>query len=159
MNSATEQFIESESRTESFSNSKENDEITDIPIESNEDLKNDTTEQLVNGNSPNYENTDESSDPEADTNENATRASGDNSSAEKEPEIEEWQDLLGSGSIMKKILIEGKPDSRPQRLERCTINYECSVENGDFVEKQENLEVLLGDHEVSTYIKTKSIQY
>lgn len=161
MNSATEQFIESESKAESLSSLKEDHKITDIPAKLNDGFqRNNTTEttkteELVNSNTPDSENN-EFSDTEADTNknknddENESKASGD-TCVEKE-QVDEWQDLLGSGSIMKKILIQGKPESRPQRLERCTINYECSLENGDFVEKQENLEVLLGDHEVSKYI-------
>lgn len=63
-------------------------------------------------------------------------------------EVPEWQDLLGSGSIMKKILEEGTPDTRPERLQRCTINYELGLDDGTFVERKENFEVHLGDCEV-----------
>lgn len=82
---------------------------------------------------------------------------------EKEKEIEikengvgveakekEWEDLLGSGSLMKKVVREGKADSRPQRLERCLINYECTLEDGELVEKKESFGLLLGDCEVRT---------
>lgn len=154
MNNATEQFIESESKAESLNNSTESDKIKNIPTKLNEESKSEPSEneQLVNGNSPDSEHNHEPSDTEADTNEYAKKAAAD-TPAEEQNQLGEWQDLLGSGSIMKKILIEGKPESRPQRLERCTINYECLLENGDLIEKQENLEVLLGDHEVSTKYK------
>lgn len=60
----------------------------------------------------------------------------------------EWEDLLGSGSLMKRIIKEGQPDTRPQRLERCFINYECRLEDGTLVEGKEYFEMLLGDCEV-----------
>lgn len=70
---------------------------------------------------------------------------------ETEPEDEksEWEDLLGSGSLMKKVVQKGKEDGRPQRLERCVINYECTLEDGTLVEKRDNFEMLLGDCEVN----------
>lgn len=61
---------------------------------------------------------------------------------------EEWQDILGSGSIMKKTIRTGKPDSRPQRLQICEINYECKLENGILVEKCNNFIMQLGDCDV-----------
>lgn len=67
---------------------------------------------------------------------------------EKESKKNDWEDLLGSGSLMKKVIKEGEPDSRPQRLEKCVINYRCALEDGTLVEKQENFEMLLGDCEV-----------
>lgn len=67
---------------------------------------------------------------------------------EKESKKNDWEDLLGSGSLMKKVIKEGKPDSRPQRLEKCVINYRCALEDGTLVDKQENFEMLLGDCEV-----------
>lgn len=60
----------------------------------------------------------------------------------------DWEDLLGSGSLMKKILVQGKPDSRPQRLEKCVISFECTLEDDTLIEKCDNFEMLLGDCEV-----------
>ena len=62
--------------------------------------------------------------------------------------IDKWEDILGSGSLMKKVIVEGKPDSRPQRLENCIINYECTLEDGKLIEKKEKFKVQLGDYEV-----------
>lgn len=62
---------------------------------------------------------------------------------------EEWEDILGSGSIMKKIVQHGKPDSRPQRLQNCEINYEIQLEDGVLVEKCNNFVMQLGDCDVS----------
>lgn len=148
MSSESEKLIEFESNTESFSNLKQNDEIVDIPDKSNE---NGITQQVENGNVTNLEKPElnNAETVENELLEDSSKASGDDSH-KKENQIGEWQDLLGSGGIMKKILVEGKPDTRPQRLERCTINYECTLENGDLIEKEEYIEVLLGDHEVST---------
>lgn len=66
----------------------------------------------------------------------------------EEEKEHDWEDLLGSGSLMKKIVKEGEPDSRPMRLEKCIINYECRLEDGTLVEEKENFEMLLGDCEV-----------
>lgn len=61
---------------------------------------------------------------------------------------DQWEDLLGSGCLMKKIIKHGEPDTRPQRLEKCLINYECKLENGTVVEEMKDFEMLLGDCEV-----------
>lgn len=71
-----------------------------------------------------------------------------NGVVEEREKKHEWEDLLGSGSLMKKIVNEGHPDTRPMRLERCFINYECRLEDGTLVDEKENFEVLLGDCEV-----------
>lgn len=60
----------------------------------------------------------------------------------------EWIDLLGSGSILKKIVKEGTPDTRPKRLENCKIRYECTLEDGTIVEKLDDFLFQLGDCEV-----------
>ncbi|GJQ85529.1 hypothetical protein Trydic_g10830 [Trypoxylus dichotomus] len=66
--------------------------------------------------------------------------------AEKSPQ--EWEDILGSGSIMKKTIQAGKADSRPQRLQICEINYESKLESGILVEKCDNFIMQLGDCDV-----------
>ncbi|KAL3285718.1 hypothetical protein HHI36_000247 [Cryptolaemus montrouzieri] len=82
-------------------------------------------------------------------NENAGEAETNSETAECQDENaeNEWVDLLGSGVIKKKILEEGEPDSRPQRQQVCTINYELFVED-EIIEKQENFEIDLGDCDV-----------
>lgn len=67
---------------------------------------------------------------------------------EKLDEEPEWLDLLGSGSIMKKIIKEGYTDTKPQRLETCTITYDLSLPSGTFIERKENQEIQLGDCDV-----------
>lgn len=61
---------------------------------------------------------------------------------------DEWVDILGSGVIMKKVLKEGTPDTRPEKQETCTINYELYVEEDDVIQKEENFEIDLGDNDV-----------
>lgn len=71
--------------------------------------------------------------------------------AKSKPESEkkdEWDDVLGSGGLLKKILKEGQEDTRPKRLELCTINYKCTLEDGKEVEKGENVIIQLSDLEV-----------
>ncbi|KAJ8928885.1 hypothetical protein NQ314_018491 [Rhamnusium bicolor] len=61
---------------------------------------------------------------------------------------DDWIDLLGSGAIMKKIINEGKVDTRPQRMEKCIINYTCLLEDGTVVESENNFELHLGESDV-----------
>lgn len=72
----------------------------------------------------------------------------DESSDEKKEPANEWEDVLGSGALLKKILIEGMENRRPQRLDICTLNYTCSLENGDVVESGTNFTIQMGDLEV-----------
>ncbi|XP_018576191.1 peptidyl-prolyl cis-trans isomerase FKBP8 isoform X2 [Anoplophora glabripennis] len=60
----------------------------------------------------------------------------------------EWLDLLGSGAVMKKIITEGKPDTRPQRSEKCIINYCCLLEDGTVVDSTDNFKLNLGESDV-----------
>lgn len=79
---------------------------------------------------------------------NGLESENQNGTDDEKNKKNEWEDLLGSGSLMKKIVREGQPDTRPQRLERCFINYKCMLEDGTLVEEKENFEMLLGDCEV-----------
>nr|CAH7748382.1 unnamed protein product [Callosobruchus chinensis] len=67
--------------------------------------------------------------------------------SDKESPRDEWTDLLGSGVIMKKIIIEGKPDSRPERSEKCIVNYTCYLEDETVIESCGNFEVYLGEYD------------
>lgn len=60
----------------------------------------------------------------------------------------EWVDLLGSGAIMKKIIKEGTPNTRPERQQMCSIGYELYIKEDKVIEKQEKLEIDLGDSDV-----------
>ncbi|VEN61029.1 unnamed protein product [Callosobruchus maculatus] len=68
--------------------------------------------------------------------------------SDKETPRDEWTDLLGSGVIMKKVIIEGKPDSRPERSEKCIVNYTCYLEDETVIESCGNFEVYLGEYDV-----------
>ncbi|KAJ8925653.1 hypothetical protein NQ315_009498, partial [Exocentrus adspersus] len=63
-------------------------------------------------------------------------------------EKDEWTDLLGSGAIMKKVIVEGKSNTRPQRQEKCVINYTCFLEDKTVVDSAENFELHLGESDV-----------
>lgn len=140
MSTESTNLINSESTASSFNGLNENEEVIDIPskfineektdlnesAESERDLQsNNESEKLI-------ENVKDTT-PEEETSKERKK---------------EWEDLLGSGSIMKKIVKEGEPHSRPQRLEKCRISYECNLEDGTVVDKSENFELLLGDCEV-----------
>ncbi|CAH1121907.1 unnamed protein product [Ceutorhynchus assimilis] len=59
-----------------------------------------------------------------------------------------WEDLLGSGVIMKKIISPGEPDSRGSRSEILTINFVLSLPNGDIIETKKNNQISLGEGDV-----------
>ncbi|RZF43912.1 hypothetical protein LSTR_LSTR007248 [Laodelphax striatellus] len=63
-------------------------------------------------------------------------------------EVEEWMDILGSGQLKKKVIKEGKPDSRPQRADICQVKFEGRLENGKVVDKEDCLTINIGDGEV-----------
>lgn len=69
---------------------------------------------------------------------------------EKPPE--EWQDVLGSGALLKKILTQGDESngSRPQRSDICRISYELKLrdDNQDLIEKRDQVKIYLGDNEI-----------
>lgn len=67
----------------------------------------------------------------------------------EEQEADGWIDLLGSGAIMKKVIQEGTPDTKPQRNEKCTINYTCTLEDGTVADCRNNFEFYLTESEVS----------
>lgn len=65
---------------------------------------------------------------------------------------EEWIDILGSGAIMKKIIQEGKSDIKPQKSEKCTINYTCSLEDGTIIDSTNDFEFYLSESDVSSVL-------
>ncbi|CAK1584702.1 unnamed protein product [Parnassius mnemosyne] len=76
--------------------------------------------------------------------------------AEKEKSVElpkdEWQDVLGSGAMLKKIIKQGDESEglRPHRSDICRISYEIKIKdgNGDVLEKRDQVKIYLGDNEV-----------
>lgn len=72
---------------------------------------------------------------------------------EDDPE-ETYQNILGSGGLMKKIIKHGILDERPTKGEQVVINLVGRLqENNDIIEEEENLEITLGDCEVILYLK------
>ncbi|XP_025201250.1 peptidyl-prolyl cis-trans isomerase FKBP8 [Melanaphis sacchari] len=62
---------------------------------------------------------------------------------------ETYQDILGSGDLLKKIIKQGALDERPMKGEQIIINLIGRLEdNDDIFEKEENFEITLGDCEV-----------
>lgn len=72
----------------------------------------------------------------------------------KEFREQTYQDILGSGDLMKKIMNPGNVDERPMKGEQIVINLVGRLENSDDIfEKEENFEITLGDCEVILYLK------
>nr|XP_022921247.1 peptidyl-prolyl cis-trans isomerase FKBP8-like [Onthophagus taurus] len=57
---------------------------------------------------------------------------------EDEEDGDKWEDVLGSGSILKRVIKKGENDLKPQKYHVCKINYVCKLENGLEVEREEN---------------------
>lgn len=69
----------------------------------------------------------------------------------KENELEEptYQDILGSGDLMKKVITQKSSDERPMKGEQVVINLIGRLEGkDDIIEEEKNLEITLGDCEV-----------
>lgn len=84
------------------------------------------------------------------TNNKTEPLENDGSLNETDEKKDEWVDILGSGGIMKKTIIEGKSGTQPTRTEKCTINYICSLEDGTVVETVNNFSFFLGESDVSS---------
>lgn len=61
---------------------------------------------------------------------------------------QEWLDVLGSGDLKVKTLVEGEPGTRPQTSEICTIKLKAELEDGTVVEEHDELSVELNGSEV-----------
>lgn len=68
---------------------------------------------------------------------------------DNEPSEQTYQDILGSGDLMKKIIKQGALDERPMKGEQIVINLVGHLEDSDeIIEEKKNLEITLGDCEV-----------
>lgn len=71
-------------------------------------------------------------------------------SSEDESEETDYQDILGSGDLLKRIVKSGSPNDRPLKGEQIVINLVGRLEDdGGVIEKEDNLEITLGDCEVT----------
>lgn len=69
----------------------------------------------------------------------------------EETKIDEWQDVLGSGALLKKIVRIGDESKglRPHRSDICRISYEVKIKDTpNIVEKKDHVKIYLGDNEV-----------
>lgn len=62
--------------------------------------------------------------------------------------VDEWMDILGSGQLRKKVLKAGRPHSRPNRSDICTVKFTGTLEDGTVVEEEDDFIMQLGDMEV-----------
>lgn len=76
---------------------------------------------------------------------------------EDENKSSEWEDILGSGALLKKIIREGKIDTKPKRQMICTVNYTLRTEEGIVIEQVENIKVQQGDLEVGFNTSTLNL--
>lgn len=62
---------------------------------------------------------------------------------------EEPCDILGNGQLVKRVLKKSKFKRRPMRGELVTVNFTGALVDGTVVEKEELLQIHVGDFEVS----------
>lgn len=61
---------------------------------------------------------------------------------------QEYMDVLGNGSLLKKVLTKGRSELRPESKDIVVINYTGRLEDGTVVEEENNLLVQIDDVEV-----------
>lgn len=67
----------------------------------------------------------------------------------EEPESEpECMDILGNGTLLKKVLKKGRSELRPESKDLVTISYTGRLDDGTVVEEQSNVVVQIDDVEV-----------
>lgn len=62
----------------------------------------------------------------------------------------ECMDILGNGTLLKKVLKKGRSELRPESKDLVTVSYTGRLEDGTVVEEQSNAVVQIDDVEVST---------
>ncbi|CAH2240677.1 jg4713, partial [Pararge aegeria aegeria] len=81
----------------------------------------------------------------------AEAAAAEKTHGEHDKPADEWQDMLGSGALLKKFIKSGDESngSRPQRSDICRISYELKLRDGtqNIVEKRDHVKIYLGDNE------------
>lgn len=60
---------------------------------------------------------------------------------------DEVMDVVGNQQLLKKILLQGQDDTRPQRTSVCKVSFEGRL-GGELIEKHTNFTIQLGDYEV-----------
>lgn len=94
-----------------------------------------TTENLVPTQEPRLEQEEQKPDKEESSPE----------ALESEPE---YMDVLGNGTLLKKVLTKGRSDIRPESKDIVVINYTGRLEDGTVVEEESNFVVQIDDVEV-----------
>ncbi|XP_019879025.1 peptidyl-prolyl cis-trans isomerase FKBP35-like [Aethina tumida] len=56
-----------------------------------------------------------------------------------------WIDLLGCGGILKKVIKEGQPNTKPEDMQVCRILCAMFLDNGTKVHKLERQKIYIGD--------------
>lgn len=69
-------------------------------------------------------------------------------SPKKNKERETFYDMLGNGSLTKRVIKFGDESKRPLNGQICTISYTARLENGSIVERQDDYQFILGDGDI-----------
>ena len=68
---------------------------------------------------------------------------------ERNLDEEKFESILGSDSLLKKIIQYGSEPIRPRTGQMCTISYKAFIKNSEeLVEDEENMSFILGDGDV-----------
>lgn len=77
--------------------------------------------------------------------EDAEKGANKPDASESEPE---YMDILGNGTLLKKVLTKGRSENRPESKDIVVITYSGRLEDGTVVEEQTNFVVQVDDVEV-----------
>lgn len=77
--------------------------------------------------------------------EDSEKAASKPDASESEPE---YMDILGNGTLLKKVLTKGRSENRPESKDIVVITYSGRLEDGTVVEEQTNFVVQVDDVEV-----------
>jgi FKBP-type peptidyl-prolyl cis-trans isomerase len=66
----------------------------------------------------------------------------------KKKDRDTFYDMLGNGSLTKRVIHFGDESKRPLNGQICTISYTARLENGSIVERQDDYQFIIGDGDV-----------
>lgn len=90
--------------------------------------------------------------PEADSKESQPVATA----PEEKEKNDESMDVLGNGQLLKRIIKKSTNELKPERGDLVNISFTGQLVNGTVIEKQENMEIHVGDFEVNNINKYKT---